>query len=289
VQRPLATVVIGGIISSTLLTLLVLPALYRIVHGRAAAIAEFVQSMPGGERGYRGALHDFAIDVYTRASDPGARYFLDKTPRYHYVVDDLLDIFPEARFVFLWRNPLSVVASILETWTDGRWNVDRWQGDLRGIGALVDAQTAHQDTTIALRYEDHVTEPDVAWPRLFRYLDLGFDESLLTRFADVRLTGSMGDPTGVQRYTSISTEPLEKWRGPLASSYRKRWCRRYLRWIGPGRLASMGYDLEELLAALDEIRASPRWIVSDSLRGTYWALAQHRKRAAFRRMAPRVR
>jgi cobalt-zinc-cadmium resistance protein CzcA len=34
VQRPLATVVIGGIISSTLLTLLLLPALYRIVHGR---------------------------------------------------------------------------------------------------------------------------------------------------------------------------------------------------------------------------------------------------------------
>lgn len=34
VQRPLATVVIGGIISSTLLTLLILPALYRIVHGR---------------------------------------------------------------------------------------------------------------------------------------------------------------------------------------------------------------------------------------------------------------
>jgi len=39
VQRPLATVVIGGIISSTLLTLLVLPALYRIVHGRRNALA----------------------------------------------------------------------------------------------------------------------------------------------------------------------------------------------------------------------------------------------------------
>tara|TARA_R110002096_G_scaffold14172_5_gene49549 strand:- start:1719 stop:4223 length:2505 start_codon:yes stop_codon:yes gene_type:complete len=34
VQRPLATVVIGGIISSTILTLLVLPALYRLAHGR---------------------------------------------------------------------------------------------------------------------------------------------------------------------------------------------------------------------------------------------------------------
>ena len=34
VQRPLATVVIGGIVSSTLLTLLVLPALYRLAHAR---------------------------------------------------------------------------------------------------------------------------------------------------------------------------------------------------------------------------------------------------------------
>ena len=34
VQRPLATVVIGGIISSTTLTLLVLPGLYRIFRRR---------------------------------------------------------------------------------------------------------------------------------------------------------------------------------------------------------------------------------------------------------------
>ena len=34
VQRPLATVVIGGILSSTILTLLMLPVLYRLAHGR---------------------------------------------------------------------------------------------------------------------------------------------------------------------------------------------------------------------------------------------------------------
>jgi cobalt-zinc-cadmium resistance protein CzcA len=37
VQRPLATVVIGGIISSTLLTLFVLPVLYALLHGRSAS------------------------------------------------------------------------------------------------------------------------------------------------------------------------------------------------------------------------------------------------------------
>jgi len=34
VQRPLASVVIGGILSSTILTLIVLPALYRLIHRR---------------------------------------------------------------------------------------------------------------------------------------------------------------------------------------------------------------------------------------------------------------
>src|SRR6185436_11454933 len=35
VQKPLATVVIGGLISSTILTLLILPALYRVWHPQA--------------------------------------------------------------------------------------------------------------------------------------------------------------------------------------------------------------------------------------------------------------
>jgi len=40
VQRPLATVVIGGIISSTLLTLVVLPGLYRIFRSRESEVVE---------------------------------------------------------------------------------------------------------------------------------------------------------------------------------------------------------------------------------------------------------
>jgi len=48
VQRPLATVVIGGILSSTALTLLVLPLLYRMVHRRAEEeeMAELAAPVP---------------------------------------------------------------------------------------------------------------------------------------------------------------------------------------------------------------------------------------------------
>jgi heavy metal efflux system protein len=46
VQRPLATVVIGGILSSTLLTLLVLPVLYRLAHRRDEADDPVVVVVP---------------------------------------------------------------------------------------------------------------------------------------------------------------------------------------------------------------------------------------------------
>lgn len=46
VQRPLATVVIGGILSSTLLTLLVLPLLYRLVHRNDPSEASRTDPVP---------------------------------------------------------------------------------------------------------------------------------------------------------------------------------------------------------------------------------------------------
>jgi len=46
VQRPLATVVIGGVLSSTLLTLFVLPALYRLVHKSDKAVEAMSKANP---------------------------------------------------------------------------------------------------------------------------------------------------------------------------------------------------------------------------------------------------
>jgi cobalt-zinc-cadmium resistance protein CzcA len=46
VQKPLATVVIGGLISATVLTLFVLPALYRMWHRGEPVKASIPQSSP---------------------------------------------------------------------------------------------------------------------------------------------------------------------------------------------------------------------------------------------------
>ena len=255
----------------------------------ARAIREFVGGLPGGEDDYWSALRGFALELYGRSAGSTHTYFLDKTPRYHFIAPELFRMFPDAKVIFLWRNPLAVVSSIVRTWTRGRWNVDRWQEDLRGVGALVEAQDAHRDTTIALNYEALVSEPNTTWPAIFDYLELPFDESVLTSFAQVHLPGAMGDPTGVLEYQELSSEPIDKWKETLGTSWRKRWCREYLDWIGPERLAAMGYDLATLSRELDALPSRPRHLVSDPVRGTYWTWAQRRKHSAFKKMAPRVR
>jgi cobalt-zinc-cadmium resistance protein CzcA len=49
VQRPLATVVVGGILSSTLLTLLVLPVLYRLFTRDALSPDSSFVTQPSGD------------------------------------------------------------------------------------------------------------------------------------------------------------------------------------------------------------------------------------------------
>jgi sulfotransferase family protein len=230
-------------------------------------LEDFWRELPEGIETYRTELRTFALRLYAAASPPGTTHFLDKTPRYHLVVSTLFDVFPEAKFVFLWRNPLAVVASAVQTWARGRWSVHRWHVDLfDGLANLVSASVEHGSTSLAVRYEDLTADPAAILERVDTYLGLPFDPGVLETLSGHRLWGRLGDQDGSGAYASVSDEPVEKWKQALGSPVRKRWCHRYLDWVGPDRLAVMGYDLEQLRGELDGLPSSPRWIVSDGLR-----------------------
>ena len=63
---------------------------------------------------------------------------------------------------------------------------------------------------------------------IFRFLQLDPADADITDFARVRLSGRMGDRTGVSDYRTVASEPLLKWRQTMDTAFRKRWCRRYL-------------------------------------------------------------
>lgn len=236
----------------------------------AGAIREFASRLDGGEDRYWAEVRGFVERLHTAASGPEDRLFVDKTPRYHFIAEDLYRIFPDAHFVILWRNPLAVVASTVETWGRGRWMVERWRVDLfEGIDNLVRAYRANPERTHAVRFEDLITRPSETWPALFDDLGVEFDPGSLARFAAVEVDARMGDPTGRRRYVELSTEPLERWKRTVSSPVRRRWCRDYLRWIGAERLSVMGYDLDALLAELDQVPTSLGSVGSDVARTAY--------------------
>ena len=236
------------------------------------AVEDFCTMLPRGQGDYTAEIRELALRLYSKASPDGTRYFLDKTPRYHLISEELVAAFPDAKYIFLWRNPLAVVASIIETWADGKWNVYRFKVDLfDGLENLIRTYERHDSNIHATRYEDLVTEPTETWSEVFSYLDLPFDRSALELFGSAKLGGRMGDRSGAKKYPKLSNESLQSWKRTLNTPVRKAWCRRYLRWIGRDRLSLMGYDLGSLLAELDSIPTSFRRIGSDLERGC-WGL-----------------
>jgi hypothetical protein len=228
------------------------------------AIEDFSEQLPGGEADYRDEVRACVLRLYEKAAG-GAPCFVDKSPPYCLISEEIIELFPEAKFVFLWRNPLSVVASMIDTW--GPWHPTFMTGDLFiGLPRLIASYESNRHRAHAVKFEDVVSGAGETWTELMRYLGMEFDPGALDSFAGVDLVGRMGDPTGRRRYRALSTEPQEKWRKTLANPVRREWARRYIRFLGEERLASMGYDRAQLLAELDSERGGSEFLAQDSWR-----------------------
>jgi hypothetical protein len=213
------------------------------------AIEDFCEQLPRGSEDYREQMRSFALELYGKAAG-GATYLLDKSPPYCLIAEEIISIFPEAKFIFLWRNPLSVIASMIETW--GPWHPNFMSSDLFiGLPRLIAAHQANRERSHAVRFEDLLGGEPAHWRALADYLEVEFQPEALHDFSKVKLNGRMGDPTGSKRYSQLSSEPAQKWKATLTNPVRRAWCRRYLRFLGDERLAAMGYDRDRLVGELD--------------------------------------
>jgi hypothetical protein len=217
-----------------------------------------------GEAGYLEGVHDLAIRLYADAA-AGKACFLDKTPRYHHIASELFALFPEGGFIFLWRHPVAVAASLVETFGDGRWNLDTYSADLfGGLDALVAAYVEHESSSIAVRYEDLVVDSHREIRRVLGYLALSDEDTGVDRFQELELRNrDYWDPTGPAKYDRVSTGSVEGWKQVMRNPLRRDWAKRYVRWIGRERLAVMGYDLDAILAEIEAVPVGTNRLASD--------------------------
>src|SRR6185503_19594528 len=139
----------------------------------AQGFGEFVSKLPDGRADYFREVRAMLERMQQKISAPGKTYFLDKTPRYHLILDELAQIFPDAKFIVLWRNPLAVVASILNTWQKGRFDLRYYEQDVfRGPLNILSFVESHTVAICELRYEDLVARPDEMVRRATEFLEL---------------------------------------------------------------------------------------------------------------------
>ena len=163
-------------------------------------------------------LHEeFAAQRRSAAGGTGAdvanQRFLEKTPKNALRIPFLDAAFPDAQFIFLWREPRANLASIIEAWKAGRWvtyrgldeRADPWSlllpPDWRAMRdrslpeiaafqwesanriALDDLSKIDRSRWTSVTYEELVANPRNVIERLTKFIGVGIDAGLEQRLA----------------------------------------------------------------------------------------------------------
>lgn len=164
--------------------------------------------------------------------EPGARRFLEKTPKNALRIPFFKRIFPDAQFIFLWRDPRDNISSIMEAWRSGQWRtypklagfegpwslllppdwrgmkgrplheIAAWQWQQANTIVMGDLQQLPREQWTVLQYADLVRESAAAIGKLCEFLRLPIDSALARR---------LSVPLPPARYT-LTAPAADKWR-----------------------------------------------------------------------------
>lgn len=202
------------------------------------------------------AARAFALQAYNgKLQRHGRSVFVDKTPRYYHVLEQIDRLFPQAKKIWLQRNPLDVVASYLTSWqlapdqlfdpTDGPHSLDLTVGLARFARFF-----RGQSQTLEIHYEDLVRTPAEVIARLCRFLEIPCEPGLENYGADARHLeqrkgGRMGDRK-LFEHARPHADSLDRWKTVLTDAQ----IQKTLETIGRRCFERMGYF--ETLAELDQ-------------------------------------
>lgn len=243
------------------------------------AINEFINNLPNKEMDYYNALGSFSSVLYEKQCLNNEMYFLDKTPRYYHIITEISKAFPNAKFIFLFRNPVNVMSSMIQTWANGRLNkMYNYNRDLNfGPQALSEGFQLLRGKAYAIQYEEYVKEPEKYTKEICKYLDIRFKEEMLKAFSDQNTRGNMGDSTGIRDYKIIETKPLCKWKNTFNTRFRKNYINGYVKSIDKKIFDIQGYNKKEILNDIESLEVDNKNYLSDKTDLIYSDLVQFLK------------
>jgi len=218
-------------------------------------VQDFLEHLPEGADAYWEGVRLMLGHLYRRAlEDSRKKYFLDKTPRYYLILPELRRVFPEAHFIFLLRNPLAVLGSVIDTWApdDCVQCLRQFRHDLAVAPSCIASAIREPGlNSTVIRYEDLARQPALQVSRLCRRLRIPFEPAMLEygRSAAGRSVFRFGDTGTVYRKSRAVATRVARWKKTLNSPIRRAWARGYLHFLGAETLSVLGYDFDELTRA----------------------------------------
>ncbi len=180
---------------------------------------------------------DRLVDCNGRPVTPDRHLrFVEKTPKNSLRIPFFEQIFPDARFIYLWRDPRENISSIMEAWRSGNWKtyngLDGFDGpwslllppgwqqmnqrDLQEIAAfqwettnriiMDDLAQVPRDRWSVLDYQSLLQDPKAVMEKLCRFIEVDFDAALSAR---------VSMPLPNSRFTQTAPAP-DKWKNNQA-------------------------------------------------------------------------
>lgn len=238
------------------------------------ALDDVVSQIQGGEARFTEIQAEFIRQIYAEiAGDKEARYFLDKTPRYYLITQFLAEAFPDARFIFLFRNPLDVVTSILRSWHKDTFSPHLRSNDIdiwRGPELLANSYATYRDRSVRVDYEKLVADPQGVLGEVATFLDLKkLPPDAVGALGDVKFAGRMGDPTGGKKYDGVASHSVDSFIGAMKNPYRKAFFKAYIRAMPDVVFDEFRIDRAELLKSVSKAPTSMSGMMRD-LVGLNW-------------------
>jgi len=220
----------------------------------------FLDGIPEGRHAYFRMVADLTRRLYSEAlAESGKQCFLDKTPRYYFLIPELFEIFPQARYILLLRNPVASFCSRVTTQIEHRhWHIlSRFKGDLlEGPARMARAVESPPSRSVTVKYEDLLHEPEAELKRVCAALELAYDPGLIEYGSHDVPAWKLGDQKTVYKRRSPDRANADRWLTALEDPQAWRIAREYLDRLGREALEPLGYNYDEIDAQIEDRRPS---------------------------------
>ena len=226
---------------------------------------EFIETLPHKRDDYFSAIRPATDELYKKHLSNNESYFLDKTPRYYLFIEEIAQLYPDAKFIFLFRDPLQILSSIIQTWGNGRLHklfaseIDIYQGPQ----SLLNGYKKLQSSSFLVTYNDLISTPEKTLQDLMNYLELDWQTDLMDDGPLRSLDGFLGDAIGEKEYSNISKTPQEKWKKTFNTAIRQKLAKEYIKSIPDEFFDILELSKQKCLEALQSAEISNTKIIQD--------------------------